>query len=191
MAPIPGVVASSITSSKLVTGDYESIATVSVGSGGASSITFSSIPSTYTHLQLRYIARNGYTLANTYTNSDLIVNSDSTASHYTFHRLHGDGATVTADSAANAGSIYVMSTNGNASANVFVACIVDILDYANTNKYKTFRMLNGYDQNGSGIVGIRSGAWLSTSAITSFTITNPASANWNQYSHFALYGIKS
>mgnify|MGYP006266997919 CR=1 FL=1 len=177
--------------SAFIPGSYESIATVSVGSSGTATISFTSIPQTYTHLQLRYIARNAYTGGGSYTNSDMYINGDTTASHYTFHRLSGDGATASASAAANAGSIYVLATNANASANIFGVGVMDILDYTNTNKYKTIKILDGYDNNGSGFVdGPRSGSWLSTSAVTSFSITNPASTNWVQYSRFALYGIK-
>ena len=122
--------------SAFIPGSYESIATVSVGSGGTGTISFTSIPQTYTHLQLRYIARNAYTGGGSYTNSDMYINGDTTASHYTFHRLSGDGATASASAAANAGSIYVLATNANASANIFASGIVDILDYANTSKNK-------------------------------------------------------
>jgi hypothetical protein len=66
---------------------------------------------------------------------------------------------------------------------------MDILDYANTNKFKTTRTLTGSDLNGSGVVSLDSGSWRSTSAITSITFT--ARANLiNTYSSFALYGIK-
>jgi hypothetical protein len=66
---------------------------------------------------------------------------------------------------------------------------MDILDYANTNKFKTTRTLEGYDANGSGNVSLTSGLWQSTSAINSITIT--AVGTFNQYSQFALYGVKA
>lgn len=190
MAPILGIIASGNWAGANAS-SYESIATVTVGSGGTGTITFSSIPQTYTHLQIRYIARNAYTGGGAFTNSDMYINSDTTASHYTFHRLSSNGTSASADSAANAGSIYVFATNANAPSNVFGAGIIDILNYTSTNTYKTIRISDGYDGNGSGWIDApRSGAWLSTSAITSFSISNPGSSNWNQYSTFALYGIK-
>ena len=70
------------------------------------------------------------------------------------------------------------------------APIVDVLDYANTNKFKTIRNLEGFDVNGSGgLVALTSGLYRSTSAITSIKLT-PNAGNYAQYSHFALYGIK-
>ena len=79
----------------------------------------------------------------------------------------------------------------SATANAFGVTIIDILDYANTNKYKTFRSLVGSDTNDTnGAVGLASGSWRSTSAITSITLSNNVSGNLAQYSSFALYGIK-
>jgi hypothetical protein len=74
-------------------------------------------------------------------------------------------------------------------ANAFSTSVLDILDYANTNKTKVIRSLDGNDTNGSGNVGLYSGMYNSTNAITSVTIA-PQSGNWNQYTTFALYGIK-
>jgi len=77
-----------------------------------------------------------------------------------------------------------------AGANIFGAFVADILDYKNTNKYKTIRALSGNDQNGGGLIGFHSGLWQNTNAITSITITEFNGNNWMQYSHFALYGCK-
>jgi glycosyltransferase involved in cell wall biosynthesis len=57
-------------------------------------------------------------------------------------------------------------------------------------KTETFRMLGGGDRNGSGGVHLQSGVWLNTNAITSITFTSVSPYNFNQYSQFALYGIK-
>jgi hypothetical protein len=169
---------------------YESIATVTVGSGGSSTVTFSSIPATYTHLQIRGLGRS----TNAVTDENLVIqfNSD-TANNYNLHNVYGNGSTVGANATVNyASSYFSRVTGGSSSANIFGAFVVDILDYANTNKYKTNRSLSGHDQNGSGYMTLMSGAWRSTSAITSITIkVDSAGANIAQYSQFALYGVKS
>jgi hypothetical protein len=74
-------------------------------------------------------------------------------------------------------------------ANSFGVFIMDILDYANTNKLKTTRVLHGQDDNSNGETGLSSGLWFNTNAITSITIY-AAVTNVLEYSHFALYGIK-
>ena len=72
---------------------------------------------------------------------------------------------------------------------MIAANIIDLLDYSNTNKYKTLRVLAGYDTNGAGVVLLGSGLWMNTNAISSIAIT-PYSGTFTQYTQFALYGIK-
>ena len=167
---------------KFVPTSYESIATTTVGSGGSSTITFSSIPSTYTHLQVRIMSLNS-TAANDYKFN---FNSD-TGANYSKHSLYGNG--TSALTATDAPSSYISGGLTGSSTNPGVN-ITDILEYKNTNIYKTVRSLQGYDTNGSGgYLFFASGSWRNTNAITSITIT-PYSGTINQYSQFALYGIK-
>ena len=162
------------------TNSYESISTVTVGSGGQSTITFSSIPSTYKHLQIRAIAK----ASGSNFNPKMQFNSD-TGSNYSWHYIYGDGSTAVAGAGATQAFIYnsIISTNSS----MYNAFIIDILDYTNTNKYKTTRELSGQDRNASGEIALWSGNWRSTSAITSIAFSN---GTFDQYSQFALYGIK-
>ena len=177
--PILGIMASSISGSKAVTNSYESIATVTVGSGGATEINFTSIPSTFKHLQLRAFvdssAADGY--------MSLRYNGDTTSSNYRYHYLQGNGSSASAGTGASAA--YLPSTGGTDGG----AVIFDLLDYTDTNKYKTSRTINGWDSNGSGIIALQSGLWMSTAAITSIKLTNTGMTP-QQYSSFALYGCK-
>ena len=169
-------------------GAYESIATTTVGAGGASTITFSSIPSTYTHLQVRLIARGNN--ANTYDSYLVRANSD-TGSNYTFHSLDGNGSVASAGAIAPYGGYRGCELTGaTATSGMFGAGVVDILDYANTNKYKTARMLGGNDRNGSGGLSLTSGVWMNTAAVTRIDITPVFGSSFVQYSSFALYGIR-
>ncbi len=182
--PILGILASSVPAAA---GDYESIATVTVGAGGSSSVEFTSIPSTYSHLQVRLFARS--TGSNVQSYVSLQFNSDTTGANYYSHYIQADGSTVAAGANSN-NSIHYDIAGANATASVFGAVILDVLDYANTNKYKTTKALGGTDNNGSGRMNLTSGLWMSTSAISSLKLT-PFSGNFAQYSHAALYGIKS
>ena len=74
--------------------------------------------------------------------------------------------------------------------NVFGAFVLDLLDYANTSKYKTIRELGGCDNNGDGDIFFNSGLWQSTSAVTSLTFTVGGGTLFSQYTQYALYGIK-
>ena len=184
--PILGIIASSKLTA--VPSSYESIATVTVGSGGAANVEFTSIPATYTHLQVRAIGRT--TRAETNDALNMQFNAD-TGSNYSWHRLDGDGASASASAATSQTTIIVdRFSAATATASMFGVFILDILDYANTNKYKTTRNLGGYDLNGSGLITFASGLWRSTSAITSIKLVSRNAGNLSQYSSFALYGIK-
>ena len=183
--PILGIIASSI-SGNLVTNSYESIATVS-GDGSSTSIAFNSISGTYKHLQIRYIGRFASGGGTTSTTANLRFNSDS-GSNYANHYLRGTGSAADAGAATSSAQNFALIAQSGAPSNVFTAGIIDLLDYQNSNKYKTVRAIYGYEDNSSGELQFRSGLWMNTAAITSITIssTNPFATN----SKFALYGIK-
>ncbi len=166
--------------------DYESIATA-VGTGSSGTITFSSIPSGYQHLQIRGIARDdrGVALNNCY----LRFNSATTG--YSTHYLYANGSTVGSDSWTSADYIDVgINTGANPSSGFVSAFIIDILDYGNTSKYKTVRSLSGSNQNGSGSLRFQSGLWQSTNAVSTITLHANTSWNFTAATQFALYGIK-
>lgn len=187
MSPILGIWASAIQPSLNAT-SYESIQTVTLSSA-ASTISFTSIPGTYKHLQIRGIGR----AANSVTDENLIIqfNSD-TGANYSLHNLYGTGSATGANASANATVSYFARVSGASStANIFGVAVADILDYADTNKYKTLRSLSGHDQNGSGYITLMSGSWRNTAAITTVTIKNDSGSNIASGSTFALYGIKA
>ena len=170
-------------------GYYESIATVVIDASGATDITFSNIPQTYTHLQLRLTTRGktvGLTGACVHR---LKFNGDSGA-NYTYHQLRGNGTGAGAESGSSlsAGCTIGYYPAGGETANTFGAIVCDILDYTNTSKYKVTRALDGWDGNGSGYSSLNSGLWMSSSAITSIFIT--CDDGVGQYSTVALYGIR-
>jgi hypothetical protein len=173
--------------------DYESISTVTLGSA-QSSITFSSIPSTYTHLQIRAIARSSIAGTNA-DNIALRINGD-TGNNYTTHALRGSNSLATASAFTSLGYGYLPSTSPSSGnlASTFCGVVLDLLDYTNTNKTKVLRTLSGFDENqasgnaGAPNIQFSSVLWNSTSAVTSIEFTN--SGNFVQYSSFALYGIK-
>jgi hypothetical protein len=169
------------------TNSYESIATVTVGAGGSSEVLFSSIPSTYTHLQVRCIAR--CTASTSDIDGYMQFNSD-TGANYSWHFVYGDGSSTGTSNGTSSNYISVIRTTGaSSSASRFGVGVIDILDYANTNKYKTSRSLSGQDQNGSGLLFLDSGNWRNTTAINAIRFYYPT-GNFAEYSHFALYGIK-
>jgi len=184
--PVIGITASSNQFIKLT--NYFSIAsTVVTSAGGAASIAFTSIPSTYTHLQLRGIVRSLF--AGAEAQAQVILNSDN-GTNYSFHAIRGNGSTASAENLVSSNNAVQGQWVANtATANVFSGVVIDILDYANTNKFKTIRTLHGNDNNGSGSVFFSSSNWRNTNAITSISIGMGGAANLAQNSSFALYGV--
>ncbi len=182
-----GVGASSAASNSVTPYDgYESIATA-YGSGG-STITFSSIPSTYTHLQLRVIGKLSGSVG--YGQAYVQFNGD-TAANYSAHQLYGTGSSAASGATVSATKADVTTWfPDSTTANMFGASVTDILDYANTNKYKTIRVLGGFDTNNtnSGLVGLFSSSWRSTAAVSSMSIT--AASNFLSGTVFELFGIR-
>ena len=190
--PIPGIFASSFHSSlPAFQGDYWAFNSTTLASA-ASSVTFTGIPQNYTHLQIRAIGRS--TNASAADQVLLQMNGDTSSADYAFHQIYGNGTSAAADGygTGTLGGVSpaIRLTGASATSGIFGVTVIDILDYTNTNKYKTVRTLNGYDSNGSGEVHFVSGLWLSTSAITSLNFIIQAGGNFAQYTSFALYGVK-
>lgn len=190
--PLLGIYAGSVQKASTA---FESIATAT-GTGSSGTITFSSIPSTYQHLQIRYIAKDNSIDIGVALN--IQFNSD-TGSNYYYHALIGDGS---AASATNSGGLNNRIVIGNAvtasqtsapnMANIMGVGIIDIHDYASTSKYKVVRHLTGLDANyATTVANIRmtSANWNSTSAINSIRLYS-TTGNFTTASTFALYGIK-
>jgi hypothetical protein len=177
MSPILGIYASQISGHLF---NYYSIATVNVGSGGSSNISFTSIPQGYTHLQIRFMASD--TNGGNWGFCNVKFNNLGTNYGYR-HDMYGTGSTAGSSKVAGA---YPMVYCGPTSQ--FGVGIIDILDYANTNKNKTVRAISGTDQNGGGLVAVESGSWMNTAAITQIDLFPGTS--FTQYSSFALYGVK-
>ena len=184
--PILGVIASSTRQGQSTdAGAMVPLGMVQVGSGGASTITFSSIPNTYKHLQIRAIVSNS-----TNTAGYIRFNSDN-GSNYARHMVQGTGSSTPTYAAVSQTEMWFISEiNVNP---YFSAGVADILDYASTSKNKTMRSFSGVDNNntsGANAIVLASGLWMNnTTAVNSITIF-PLGGNFIQYSQFALYGIK-
>jgi hypothetical protein len=176
--PIWGITASAMSGHL---SSFESIATVTVGAGGSASVSFSSIPSTYQHLQIRILNK----ITSGAINPTMRFNSDSSSSYIT-HQMYGDGASAGSFSFGTGTSValsYISTQWG--------MHVVDILDYTSTFKAKTVRTLGGADNNGSGYVSLTSGLWFATPAAISQIDIYSGATTFTQYSSFALYGVKA
>jgi len=186
--PILGIMASAMSGNLFApSGAYDSIATVTA-SGSSATLEFTSIPSTYTHLQIRMLTRS--TRSATSSNIFIGFNSDTTTANYYGHMIQGDGASATAAARIGTSTSFMSATSAASNTSgIFSGVVIDVLDYANTSKYKTSRGLSGYDANGSGLIYLASGLWMNTNAVTSIQLTDPL-GNFASGSVATLYGIK-
>lgn len=161
-------------------------------STATATVTFSSIPQTYTHLQIRGKTRDSRT--GTSTQSLMMRMNNDSSSNYSFHVIEGSGGSVGADVGYSGSSTQIrvgLSPTADATANIFGSFICDILDYTNTTTYKTSRSIYGEDLSGSGTVGYSSGMLTTnTNAITRLDFYPTNSMNLVPYTQISLYGIK-
>ena len=184
--PILGIMASAMSANLWQPeGAYDSLATVTL-SAATASVTFAGIPSGYKHLQLRILARGNFAYGNL-LDGTINFNGDTTVANYYNHYLKGNGTAASA-SASNAPYMSNIFAGANQTASVFGVAVIDILDYADTNKYKTVRYLGGTDVNGSGQLNLGSVLWKNTAAISSLFFATDGSMIAN--SQLALYGVK-
>ena len=159
----------------------EPIGTTLVGSGGVNQVTFNDIPQTYKHLQLRGVARG----AND-QEGFISFNGDS-GNNYAYHDFYADDTTTGVNASISRANIRITALPNQ--ANIVSGFVVDILDYANINKFKTVRVLHGRTYNTYRVMYFGSGLWRNTDAISSFKIVS-GSGNIAQHSRFSLYGIR-
>jgi len=169
--------------SAYIPSSYESIASFNPTSG--STITFSSIPSTYKHLQLRCLTMetlgNGYSLG-------IQFNGDNSAI-YTTHSLYGTGSSAGATGASSVQNYVPFGYAQGLVATYPNVGIIDIIDYASSSKFKTVRAFFGANNNSTnGGIELTSAVYQTTSAITSITLDFPSTGVTG--SSYALYGIK-
>lgn len=178
--------------SSTAAGDYESIATVTLGSN-STRVIMSSIPQTYKHLQIRLLSRSTRSVARESAWISFNGDYDAGSGLYTTH-------IVTANETSSGGANIVPTQGGlpiavipaaNASSgSMFGGAVIDIFDYTSTNKLKVVKSLCGEEQNGTGTVRQVSGVWRNTNAITSLAFDTQAGGDLVTYSSFAIYGIK-
>lgn len=161
---------------------YEPIATTTLGSA-ASTITFSSIPSTYTDLRVVLVARGTAT-----TYPQWILNNDATAL-YSRTELTGNGTAASSTRGSANSAFYVPNAALPTAANTFDLITADIFSYAGST-FKTVLFTDSTDLNGSGEVAAIVGLYRSTTAISRVDIQAGAST-FAAGTTATIYGIKA
>lgn len=174
---------------------FESIATVTTTSSQSSAV-FTNIPQTYKHLQIRILSR-GTKTAN--TDGQYMRYNDSTSGYVfgggRFMGTNNGSGTLTESpwiGVSTAGVTIGQLVQANATSQVRNATVIDIPNYASTNNYKISKAIDGFNSNGTAgtYVGMFSGMWQNTSAITKIEIFPGAPSSYPANCVIALYGIR-
>lgn len=164
---------------------YEAIATVTVGSGGASSIDFTSIANTFTDLAIAFSVRG--TLNAGSGVSYLQFNGDTTSANYSYRRLLGSGSG--ASSASGDDFVIDVVQGDNATASTFGSEYIYIPNYAGSNNKSVSNDFVGENNGTLAYMGFMAFIWKNTAAITSIKLSGNGS--FKQYTTATLYGIKN
>lgn len=159
---------------------YTQIASTTLGSATAT-VTFSSIPSTYTDLVL--VMQPVTTAAG---NTMYIQFNSIAGTSYSGTALLGNGTSASSNRRTNSG-YGTISENVTSSATAGnTTCIINIFNYANTTTFKTY-LARGNNGN-NGVVEAQVGLCSNTAAISSLTFL-VGGTTYAAGSTFNLYGI--
>ena len=168
---------------------FELIASSTVGASSVTSVTFSSIPNTYTDLMVLGSIRN---TLNPNDNIYIAFNSDTTGSNYSSRQIYGTGSAVGSEVNTSTQRRAGITDGSGRTASTFSNTSIYIPNYAGSN-YKSYSGDSVEENNATTAVQtLVAGIWNSTSAITSITFTTEnAGYQFVQYSSFYLYGVKN
>jgi len=162
-------------------GEVSAYELIETSTTSATSLTFSSIPADFMHLQIRATVRTSGDL-----DFGMRINGD-TSSSYAVHNLLTTGSTPSSNASTGSNRMFLGQSQGAGDAYVYSPYLIDVLDYQNTNKNTTVRYISSRHSGGNSLY-FGSGLWINTSAVTSITFL-PNSGSF-QSAKFSLYGIR-
>jgi hypothetical protein len=185
--PILGTIASS-TQQGLSTTSFQSIETKTISGSSAASVEFTSVPSTYKNLQIRFMAK---TVNGGVSSSAVRIeyNSDTTTANYYSGYWLSNGITFNTAQTAGPNYGFWIPNSGAVASSGFGYGVIDIFDYTNTNKFTQSMSNSGYADSNYTQVHQSSQAWRNTTTPTTIRLT-PYDGNIAVGSYFALYGIE-
>jgi hypothetical protein len=164
---------------------FTQIASVSVGSGGAASIDFTSIPSTYTDLCLVWSGRTARVSAQ----DGMKLQFNASTTNYSDRGITGDGVSA---SSFNSATTYIYGgiiPSATATANTFGSISYYVPNYASSNNKSVSVDSVSENNTTTAFAILEAGLWSDSSAITSIKISSENAADFVQYSTATLYGV--
>lgn len=163
---------------------YSPIASVTVGSGGASTIDFTNIPQNYTDLVLRFSARTNRASVV----DDVAISFNGSTTSFSGREIYGDGAAAASITTTRAAGV---TAGANATASTFGNSEIYIPNYVGSAN-KSFSVDGVQETNGNtAYMVLLAGLWSNTVAITSISLSPLNGTSFNQYSSATLYGIRA
>jgi hypothetical protein len=176
---------------------YEAIATNTVSGSSTTTVTFSSIPQTYTDLVLVMSVRASAVTFNNMNFMNTTLNSDTSAIYsptFLYYRNTGGGASAISSRGTNENNFNLggIATN-NFGSSIFSTYTINFMNYSNTTTNKTVlaRIATGGDLTAMDDAWAAVGLYRSTSAISTISVSPSSSGNFVAGSTFSLYGIKA
>lgn len=166
---------------------YEAISTVTVGAGGVSSISFTSIPQTFTDLRLALSARS----ATSNWADNPLVSINTSTSTFSRRSMYAEGGAAGSE-VGSTGRLIGLVPAATSTASTFGVFDIYIPNYTNASNFKSFSV-DSVGENNSSTSGlwVLSGLWSTAAAVTQISLTLNSTANFVQYSTATLYGIKN
>lgn len=166
---------------------YELIASSTVGAGGASDITFSSIPSTYTDLCVIYSLRSDRT-GIVYTDVKVTLNGTNSSNGKVLYAINGTTTGSYSPSAAQ--SFFGESTAASATASTFSNGTLYIPNYTSSSNKSLSGDAVTENNATAATLALVAGLYSVTSAVNQVTLSADG-GNIVQYSTAYLYGVKN
>jgi hypothetical protein len=171
---------------------FELIASSTVGSGGAASIDFSSIPSTYTDLVVKLSGRS--TGGGDWEDLKISFNGSTTDAQYYWKAVYGYSGSTVGSNQGNGNSNARLQGNvsaASATANTFGTWEMYVPNYAGSTAKSVSTDFASENNSTATLLGLATNLWNQTTAINRVTIATSNGNNLAQYSTAYLYGIKN
>jgi hypothetical protein len=162
---------------------FTKIASVSVGLLGSASMTFTSIPATYTDLVIKISTRDGGGF------DDVYVTFNGSTTGYSNKLLFGTGSAASSGNPSGTGILFVANNGVSSTANTFANAEMYLPNYTSSNNKSA--SVDAVDENNAttAYAYLVAGLWANSAAITSISINAKSTTSFVQYSTATLYGV--